>query len=91
MISVKNQIEKIIRNAKRNGCMTTEAIILYKDCITKKLTSIMNDKEHPLNKNFRYLPSGRRLNVNYSRTSRLNNSFVPSAIRISNAKLKRSK
>ena len=49
---------------------------------------ILADSDHPLNYCYVFLRSGKRLNVQSQRTSRLKNTFVPSSINLCNLKLK---
>ena len=45
----------------------------------------MADVSHPLHDQFKWLPSGKRLNMPALRTSRYREGAVPSAIRLFNA------
>ena len=44
------------------------------------VTKIVRDKEHPLHQEFKKLPSGRRFNIPYCRTTRFKKSFVPHSL-----------
>ena len=59
---------------------------LYNDRIMKKGNSIGQDRSHILSQYFDLLPSGRRYRVPCSRTKRMKNTFVPSAIDAMNRK-----
>jgi len=52
----------------------------------KKLSQkIINTSHHPLNKYFSFLPSRRRLNVPFCRTSRYQKTFVPHSVMLLNS------
>ena len=46
----------------------------------KKVLKILKNSRHPLNKKFRYLPSGKRFDFPFCRTTRFKRTFVPEAI-----------
>jgi len=80
----KRKISKVIKTAKKLGCDITDATSLYNDSLHRKLKGILKDVDHPLNCYVTYLPSGKRLRALYARTTRLKNSFLPSAVRLFN-------
>jgi hypothetical protein len=58
---------------------------VYKSRTLSNANRIRKDAGHPLNKEFELLPSGRRLRVQYARTSRYRDTFIPKAIVLLNA------
>lgn len=82
-----NKVNKIIVNAKRLGVAVTPLEELYTNCLRKSCCKIMNDVDHPLNYNYVYLKSGKRLNIKSQRTSRLKNSFIPRSIVLFNSEI----
>lgn len=60
---------------------------IYEDSLYRFGKSIMKDLSHPLNGEFKMLPSGRRLRVCRSSTNRYKFSFVPRATVLMNDKL----
>ena len=84
-VSNKNKLNKIIKCARRLGCTNIEGLdVLYKNAVLMKMDKIVKDVEHPLNEHFKLLPSGSRMMSIYSRTNRLRDSFILSAIRLYN-------
>lgn len=67
---------KVLSN---NDCTYTERTQRLSEAIRKDLT-------HPMHSEFSMLPSGRRLRACYARTTRYQNTFIPTATRIINSK-----
>ena len=64
-------------------CIEEPSVVYMHKCIA--LLSRMNsDTTHPLHAYLTVLPHG-RLNMPYCRTSRLHNTFIPSAIKMFNS------
>ena len=80
----RKKLLRIIKSARRLGCDVRTLEELYDDLVRKKVEQTIDDKEHPLNAYFMYLPSGVRLSSIYCRTTRYKKSFVPAAIRAVN-------
>ena len=80
----RKKLKRVIRTAHNLGCTTSSLEDLYKTAIMKKLKEIRSEKQHPLHNQITLLPSGRRLNNPYTRTTRFKNSFIPSAINMFN-------
>ena len=57
---------------------------LYEKAIVKKAKAVRSDCEHPLYSMYKLLRSGRRLQAEYTRTTRYSNSFLPSSIKLLN-------
>ena len=57
---------------------------LYNERVRCKAIKIMNDDTHVLSKFFRMLPSGRRLDSYDCKTTRLQKTFIPTAITLYN-------
>lgn len=70
---------------KKLGVDVTLLKDLYENGLRKTCEKIMNDTDHPLNCNYVFLRSGKRLNIKCQRTSRLKNSFVPKSIVLYNS------
>ena len=62
---------------------------IYNTQLLKKAKSISRDETHPLNQEYKLLPSGLRLTVPPATKNRYKFSFVPLSIRALNAKEKR--
>ena len=82
----KKKLNKIVKSAKRIGCDVVDLEVLFKEAASVKMKKIVKDDLHPLNQHFNLLPSGIRMRSIYSRTNRLRDSFVLSAIRLFNGK-----
>ena len=87
------QENKDVNKCKRKVCkiVGADSVNLIEDpqdVYEKKCMSmvkkIMRDRSHPLHDNFRFLRSGRRLNVPYCRTDRHQSTFVPSSVKLFN-------
>jgi len=81
----KVKLNRIVSNCERLGVSNiTPLMDIYKKCVIQRSKVIYNDKLHPLNSHYEYLPSGRRLRSITTRTSRYLKSFVPSSVAIIN-------
>ena len=58
----------------------------YIKAIERKACSIVSSRKHPLNSEFKTLPSGRRFTQPRCRTNRYKSTFIPSAISNLNSK-----
>ena len=67
----------------KNDLMRIEDI--YRQRTVSMANKIMKDPKHPLNNEYNYLPSGKRLRVPYTRTSRYRNTFIPRSISLLNS------
>ena len=76
---IVNIASKVV--GKKQKCLND----LYQQSVIKKGKNIIDDVNHPLNRHFELLPSGRRLRTPKFRRQIYNKSFVPSAIRILNS------
>ena len=80
-----DKLNSVIRNAERIIRVQLPSLeTLYKERSLKRTTMIIQDKDHPANKLFVTLRSGRRFRT-FKGNKRLTNSFYPSATRIYNA------
>jgi hypothetical protein len=81
----KEKLDRVIKHAgKIIGPELPSLETLYMCRMKGKVRRIIGDPTHPLSHHFQTLPSGRRYRSVRARTNRLNNSFIPSAIRILN-------
>ncbi len=77
----KNSLSQIVRwSSKLIGESQLSPASLYTRQLQRMTNSILNDDTHPLNDEFKLLPSRRRFVFPYCRTKRYKNSFVPAAI-----------
>ena len=76
---VVNQASKIV------GTKQPQLCDIHQKALSRKATQILHDKTHPLNHCFRYLRSGRRLEVPFARKNIYKKSFIPSAVSVLNA------
>ena len=75
---VVNTAQKII------GCPLPSMKDLHSTRCLRKATKISKDPHHPGQHHFKLLPSGRRFDVEFTKTERLRKSFYPTAIRALN-------
>ena len=81
----KNRLYQIVkRSSKLIGESQLHPSSLYTKQLQRIAMAILDDSRHPLNSEFQYLPSGRRLVVPGCRTNRFKSSFVPAAITLLN-------
>ena len=88
--SITDKSRKLLdKPRKRGNKVTGDQLPSHLDICNKKAVSLieksMSDDQHPLHSEFKLLPSGKRLNVNFNRTTRFKKSFVPYSIRLYNA------
>lgn len=82
-LTVKNKakLNRVVSLAgKIIGSKQIQLSDLYHQAVRRKSIQIYLDKTHPLNSDFKLLPSGRRLKVPLARKNVYKRSFVPSAI-----------
>ena len=79
LFSIVNVCSKII------GVRQRDLRSLWEDQLVRKAKSIISHPHHPLSREFRVMPSGRRYLTPRGRTNRYSNSFIPSAIRCLNS------
>ena len=82
---LKKLLDQPFRRSRRIIGKTYEkslykASVVYEQRARSFVRKIMEDNTHPLHYEYRYLPSGKRLNVPYSRTNRYRNSFIPRSV-----------
>ena len=84
-VKEKSKIQSIIKVARKivNNDLTTIEH-LYLQAVERKAVKIINNPKHPLNDNFKILPSGRRYAQIKCRTNRFKSTFIPSAIKVIN-------
>ncbi|XP_072558692.1 uncharacterized protein [Paramormyrops kingsleyae] len=81
----KKALQRVVKTAQRITGSPLPAITdIYNTRCLRKTKSILKDPSHPALALFTFLPSGKRLRTIHSRTTRLRNSFYPSAIRLFN-------
>ncbi|ELU03167.1 hypothetical protein CAPTEDRAFT_198356 [Capitella teleta] len=82
----KKRVNRIERKANRTISYTTTP---WKTTITttiqKQANKIIREQHHPLKDNYSFMPSGRRLRLLKCNTTRYQNTFVPSSIRLINS------
>lgn len=86
-LTVKNKrkLKKVVRIAGKLGVKVTTLDDLYSRNVLCTIRKIMNDNTHPLNDNYVFLRSGKRLGLPLQKTSRYKNSFVPVSIKLYNS------
>ena len=85
-LTVKNKkLKKVVRIAGKLGVKVTKLDDLYSRNVLCTTRKIMNDNTHPLNDNYVFLRSGKRLGLPSQKTSRYKNSFVPVSIKLYNS------
>ena len=85
----KKKINTIIKKAEKIvNCKLHNVDTLYNNACTRKIESILQDSEHPLNTAFSRSTRSNNILQPASRTERYKNSFVPSSIRILRSKSK---
>ena len=85
----RKKLQRVINTAQEIvGCPLNTLEFLHSSRCLKKAQGIVKDISHPGHSLFHMLPSGRRFRSIKSRTSRLNNSFYPTAVAALNASMK---
>ena len=84
-VKQKNALNGIVRGASKVvgvqfPCLTH----IYDEQVLKKASSIRADSSHPLNPEYRLLPSGQRLVAPVPKNNRYKFSFIPTSIRAIN-------
>ena len=85
-----DKTKKSLDTPRKRGCKITERqlethIDICNDKVSAFVNKIMKDETHPLHPAYQLLPSGRRLRVCHTRTSRFRKSFVPYSVRLYNS------
>lgn len=83
----QRDILKLKRVTKHAGRIIEKMIDLDRICeekVEKKAISLINDENHPMNRYYEKLQSGRRWRSEGARTNRYSNSFIPYSIRTLN-------
>ena len=80
----RKKLKRVINTARRLGCDVTKLDQMYKMSLKNKYSKILKDSSHPLFHCFEELKSGKRLNIKYCRTTRMQNTFVPASIKLYN-------
>ena len=85
-VKERQKLQRIIRRAEKiTGADLSSLEQVYHFHLSRKATAVMKDTTHPLHSYFVLAKSGRRLLSLQSRTNRLANSFIPSAVRFLNS------
>ena len=88
----KSKLQKIINQASKiTNRPEKNAQICYDELSLNKALKIIDDSKHPLNPYFNLLPSGKRYNVEKSRTVKYKLNFIPNSIKLVNENLKSKK
>ena len=88
----KSKLQKIINQASKiTNRPEKNAQICYDELSLNKALKIIDDSKHPLNPYFNLLPSGKRYNVEKSRTVKYKSNFIPNTIKLVNENLKSKK
>ena len=84
-VEAKDKLARILRNCEKLGVQHVNSLSEnFKKCAMHRCVIVCKDKQHPLNCNYKMLPSGRRLRSMKCRTTRYAKSFVPSIITLNN-------
>ena len=82
----RQRLSRVIKTAERIiGVPQLPLLGIYNNRCTCRAKCIIQDSSHPSHRLFSLLQSGRRYRSIRTRTSRLHNSFFPSAVRLLNA------
>ena len=88
-VKEKNALDKIVRIASKVvGIQFRSLNVVYNSQMVNKARSIAGDASHPLNREYRLLPSGVRYDATRAIKKRFK-SFVPASIRMLNTLTKR--
>ena len=78
----RDLLQGVVDTASRIvGCQLPSLESIYGRRVTRRARKIVRDPDHPANYLFEPLPSGRRFRSIRARTSRLRDSFFPTAVR----------
>ena len=80
----KNKMKRIVKKEGKLKSSTVPLEELYNCNVMKQVHKIMNDVDHPLNCQYTFLRSGKRLALPMQHTSRFKNTFVPKSIKLYN-------
>ena len=93
-LSVKNRVllDRIVRSASKTIGTTLPTVDeLYELYMMKKTRDILKDTSHPLHEFYHVAQSGCRYISERTRTNRYRNTFLPTSVRLLNAKSGRGK
>jgi len=83
--SDKTKLNRVVKTASKiAGCELPSIEKIYNQRVLRKAKSIISDTQHPANHLFQLLPSGRRYRCTKSKSTRLKNSFYPTAVKLLN-------
>ena len=88
-LSVKNRVllDRVVRSASKTIGSTLPTVDeLYETYIMKKTRDILKDTSHPLHEFYYVAQSGCRYISERTRTNRYRNTFLPTSVRLLNAK-----
>ena len=83
-VKVEGKLKKIVRTASKMKTKVTSLDDLYDRNVIQTVKKIIADEQHPLNDNYVFLRSGRRLALPAQRTDRFKKSFVPKSVKLYN-------
>lgn len=82
----RKRLQRVVKTAQKITRTPLPSLQSIYNCrVHRRAAAIIKDPSHPQHGLFALLPSGRRYRSAKSRTSRLKNSFFPSAIRLLNS------
>ena len=93
-LSVKNRVllDRVVRSASKTIGSTLPTVDeLYETYMMKKTRDILTDTSHPLHEFYYVAQSGCRYISERTRTNRYRNTFLPTSVRLLNAKSGRGK
>ena len=93
-LSVKNRVllDRVVRSASKTIGSTLPTVDeLYETYMMKKTRDILKDTSHPLHEFYYVAQSGCRYISERTRTNRYRNTFLPTSVRLLNAKSGRGK
>ena len=86
----KNHLKRIVKTASKIiGVKLNSLDFVFEKQVLKKAKAIRDDNSHPLNSEYKMLPSGVRLEIPSATTNRHKFSFVPFSIQALNASVMR--
>uniref|UniRef100_A0A9J7Y2A6 Uncharacterized protein n=1 Tax=Cyprinus carpio carpio TaxID=630221 RepID=A0A9J7Y2A6_CYPCA len=87
-VADRKALHKVVKTTQRITGTPLPAIEdIQRKCCLRRACSILKDSSHPDHRLFNLLPSGRRFRSLWTRTSRLRNSFFPTAVSLLNSAL----
>ena len=85
-------LDRIVRSASKTIGTTLPTVDeLYEIYMMKKTRDILKDTSHPLHEFYHVAQSGCRYISERTRTNRYRNTFLPTSVKLINAKLERGK